>query len=276
MCDPAGMLPRMSDDSAAASILDRVNTLSAPAVAGLGAVAGVLLAVLSALSVEPSSSAEAAAHRAAVGADTQATATPASAAHADAAVGDSQASGAAEAVHDSGRAAGDPGAKPDVEAEADAEDGASEASDDLDDDPEDVVLLDPDVGASDEADLSAPLDPGAPAAEESAASAGTPPASPTRRTQSDRDAEAKMDADALLAAASEAYQEKRYKDAYRLSTRSQRARPKDKAQMLRGRSACRLRDEKNAREIVRSFKLGDEHRKTLRTFCKDRGVRVGL
>lgn len=272
----------MSDEPAAASFLDRVNTLSAPAVAGLGAAAGVLFAVLSALSVEPNSAADVA-HAAAVGAESKTAV--AAGADEDAPAGASQAGGDA-AAEQPAEAAGDEhdSASPhtgehDAEAEADEDAAAAEAADadgDPEDEPQDVVLLDPDVGTSDDAEPDPADDPAADDPAAAAAPGEAPAGSPAGRTQSDRDAEAKMDADELLTAAEEAYKDKRYKDAYRLATRSQRARPKDKAQMLRGRSACRLRDEKNAREIVRSFKLGDEHRKTLRTFCKDRGVRVGL
>ncbi len=276
------MLPRMSDPPPAASVLDRVNTLSAPAVAGLGAAAGLLLAVLSALSVEPGSTGDASqvvagsepkpgamhgedgVRRAADGPDAE----PAGAGHDSAADADADAGAEANGEADANADANaDPDADPDAESNAGAETDAA-------DEPEDVVLLDPDVGSPD--DDAAPAAEDDPQASETAGAASQAPASPAGRSQADRDAEAMMDADELLAAAAVAYQEKRYKDAYRLATRSQRARPQDKAQMLRGRSACRLRDEKNAREIVRSFKLGDEHRKTLRTFCKDRGVRVGL
>lgn len=261
------MLPSMSDDPAAASFLDRVNTLSFPAVVGLGAAAGVLLAVLSALSVEGGPTApdpQPPAHSATAG---TAAKNPTGEPDLDGAGGDGNgpmgvnAAGAATPADPSDAAEGEPPPEPGEEPPPEPEEPALE--------PDvgaavDVEVLDPeDDTATDEATSDKPVD-------------APPPPSPAGRTQAERDAEAKMDADELLTAAQEAYQDKRYKDAYRLATRSHRSRPRDKAQMLRGRSACRLRNEKTAREIVRSFKLGDEHRKTLRTFCKDRGVRVGL
>lgn len=268
----------MSDDPAASSVLDRVNTLSAPAVAGLGAAAGLLFAVLSALSVEPGPAPDTGPVAAATILD-ETPDEPAAVAEGDdhrsaqteprGGAKDAASRGQAGSANQDSETA--PPAAPGADTGPDADEGPDEGPD------EDVVLLEPDVGSSEDADAAAvPSEGDAPSTERDDAPGAAPAAGPTGRTQSDRDAEAKMDASELLTAAGEAYKDGRYKDAYRLSTRSQRARPADKAQMLRGRSACRLRDEKNAREIVRSFKLGDEKRKTLRTFCKDRGVRVGL
>ncbi|MGH1340608.1 MAG: hypothetical protein ACRBN8_03580 [Nannocystales bacterium] len=263
----------MSDEPAATSFLDRVNTLSAPAVGGLGAAAGLLLAVLSALSVETGSTTDVA----------PATVVAAAEPNADGPVSRSQATAtdedqaaAEDAAQDSSQRAHEPALEgAPVPPPGGAEDETPPAEEEAEqEESQDVVLMDPDVGTSHIAGADPEASEKSEVAADSAPSDSTPP--PSGRTQSDRDAEAKMDADELLTAATEAYDDRRYKDAYRLATRSQRAKPKDKAQMLRGRSACRLRDEKNAREIVRSFKLGDEHRKTLRTFCKDRGVRVGL
>lgn len=280
------MLRPMSDDPAASSVLDRVNTLSAPAVAGLGAAAGLLFAVLSALTVEPgpapkpgplpaaSAASESSGEPAAAEEDNhRSTQAEVRAGAKDGANGGpGSAKPGSEATPPP-----NPGGEADDEAGSGADDGLGPGEDENGDEDEDVVLVEPDVGsAEDAAPAVAPSEDAPDGAADDPPPGAAPPASPAGRTQSDRDAEAKMDADELLAAADEAYKDKRYKDAYRLSTRSQRARPRDKAQMLRGRSACRLRDEKNAREIVRSFKLGDEKRKTLRTFCKDRGVRVGL
>lgn len=256
----------MSDEPSAASFLDRVNTLSFPAVVGLGAAAGLLFAVLSALMVDAGPAAS----------TPQSSTSPATADTATKSpVHEPVSSDAAGAGGDGRRSEGASAATAN-----EVEPPPAEAEEEPD-----VIELEPDVGTAvdveptpaDDAATDGASDgaaPDQPASDQPVDS--PPPPSPTGRTQADRDAEAKMTADELLDAASEAYQDKRYKDAYRLATRSQRSRPRDKAQMLRGRSACRLRDEKNAREIVRSFKLGDEHRKTLRAFCKDRGVRVGL
>lgn len=250
------MLRTMSDDPAAASFLDRVNTLSFPAVAGLGAAAGLLFAVLSALMVEPAP-------------DSPPSSSPARAE--EPARSPEQEREAASKKEAGGGAGGGRGAKEAGEAPP----GQPAPPAEVEEEPADIAL-EPDVGASVEVVPTAVDDATADEAADDQPADSLAPSSPTGRTQADRDAEAKMTPDELLSAASEAYEEKRYKDAYRLATRSQRSRPRDKAQMLRGRSACRLRDQKNAREIVRSFKLGDEHRKTLRAFCKDRGVRVGL
>lgn len=264
----------MSDEPSAASFLDRVNTLSFPAVVGLGAAAGLLFAVLSALMVDVGPAAS----------DPQSSTTPATADTATKSPVHEPVSSDAAGAGGDGRSSEGAAAANTNEVEPPPAEAEEEA---------DVIELEPDVGTAvdveptpaDDAATDGASDGAAPDQPSDGAAAdqpadqpadSPPPPSPTGRTQADRDAEAKMTSDELLTAASEAYEDKRYKDAYRLATRSQRSRPQDKAQMLRGRSACRLRDEKNAREIVRSFKLGDEHRKTLRAFCKDRGVRVGL
>ncbi len=268
------MLRRMSEHPADASFLDRVNTLSAPAVVGLGAAAGLLFAILSALQVDSSPDRGLAPIEADAG-GAKDPATPAGAQTraekaADDSAQDEIEAAAAQAAGQPEADAGDdpsdaPTPGPDVGAVIDAEaDPAAEAE----------LELEPDTETGDDADGENAGDEAGD--DDDAAVGSSPPPSPAGRSQADRDAEAKMTADELLTAATEAYQDKRYKDAYRLATRSQRSRPLDEAQMLRGRAACRLRDENNAREIVRSFKLGDEHRKTLRTFCKDHGVRVGL
>lgn len=249
-------------DEASSSLQARVRALPFPAVLALGGLTGLLGVALAALSVEPVAEA-----------DASATSTrSASEAPKDANANAGPTGAEAVAASPSASAAGRPTAaddQPEADTAKDAE---------LDDDTAIPEEPDAEEDAEEDAEAEVEVDPqpdvGASPAVEAGSNAKAPAPPPTK--SSDRSAEADATPDELFAMAKAAYDEGEYRDAYRLATKSQRAKASDRTQMLRGRSACRLKDEKNAKAIVRSFKLGDERRKTLRTFCKDRGVRVGL
>ena len=251
----------MADD-ATPSLQARIRSLPFPAVLALGGATGLLAAVLAAASVEPAADGDAVAT----------STTPRSEAGVEEAP-EAEAEGGAEGGGGSGKPGGEPrgagsASDPPTPSEPPSDDDATANPADADvedaeeDDEEPIeVLAEPDVGG------------GSPSPSPASSSASDAP----KTTKSpDRSAEADATPDELFTMAKAAYDDGQYRDAYRLATKSQRAKASTRTQMLRGRAACRLKDEKNAKAIVRSFKLGDERRKELRGFCKDRGVRVGL
>src|SRR5690606_4627303 len=123
---------------------------------------------------------------------------------------------------------------------ADAESGAGAAAGEgAEDDPVEIADRPTDVGSEGAADGA-----GDPSSADPDPAVATPP-------DPNREAEATATPAELYDMAGQAYEEARYKDAYRLATKSQRAKPSDQTQMLRGRSACRIKDEQNAKEIVK-------------------------
>ncbi len=85
-----------------------------------------------------------------------------------------------------------------------------------------------------------------------------------------------MTADELREEATKALKEKRYRDAYRLSTRSYYKKKDNGTLLIKGKAACGMKDDKAAKAAVKALPRGDERRKDIRTYCRDRGVRVGL
>ena len=251
----------MADD-ATPSLQARIRSLPFPAVLALGGATGLLAAVLAAVSVEPAADGDAVAT----------STTPRSEAGVEEAP-EAEAEGGAEGGGGSGKPGGDPrgagsASDPSTPSEPPSDDDATanpadaevEGAEEDDEEPIEV-LAEPDVGG------------GSPSPSPASSSASEAP----KTTKSpDRSAEAGATPDELFTMAKAAYDDGQYRDAYRLATKSQRAKASTRTQMLRGRAACRLKDDKNAKAMVRSFKLGDERRKELRGFCKDRGVRVGL
>lgn len=257
----------MADD-ATPSLQARIRSLPFPAVLALGGATGLLAAVLATLSVEPAADVK----TDAVAASTTPGSEPAAEEPAEAASanggegrGGSGKPGGEPEPAESARDAPTPNDPPsDDDATANPADEEADAGDPDDEEPVEVL---------DEADVGDGDPSPAPA---SSVASGAEPAAPTPTKSPDRSAEADATPDELFTMAKAAYDDGQYRDAYRLATKSQRAKASTRTQMLRGRAACRLKDEKNAKAIVRSFKLGDERRKELRGFCKDRGVRVGL
>ena len=85
-----------------------------------------------------------------------------------------------------------------------------------------------------------------------------------------------MTAEELLEEAKTALKEKRYRDAYRLATRSNYKKKSNETMLVKGKAACGMKDEKAAKNVMKDFALNDDRRKEIRNFCRDRGVRVGL
>jgi len=241
--------------------IERIETLPFPAYLGLGAATGLLAVLLAASSVKSGAAdvrepVDGAVADAGVAAPERSVPSAAAPSH-DAAQNRAASPGAGASAAESANA------KPEPPAEAEAPSPADEPTREPAPEPEPEVVLEDD----------APVEAEDTSADGTASGAEQTPAG---RTTAERAAEAEATPAELYALAKTAYDEGRYKDAYRLATRSHRAKASDKTQMLRGRAACRIKDQKNAKAIVKSFKLGDERRKTLRTFCKDRGVKVGL
>ena len=266
------MLGRLMSDETPSTLQERLLALPFAAYLGLGALTGVLAVALASLSVESSSQATVAAARVdgggvqdgadvAAGSAGSEDTVRAAGAGGKAAAGQAVSADPDEDAHDAEPDAADPAAP---EAEGAAADSGVEAGA-PDDDAVEIADSPSDVGSAND---GAEAEAGTPSS--AAEPAVAPPPDPNR------EAEAAATPEELYDMAKEAYDDGRYKDAYRLATKSQRAKPADRTQLLRGRAACRIKDEQNAKEIVKSFKLGDDRRKTLRTFCKDHGVRVGL
>lgn len=250
---------------AESSPLDRLNTLPFSAFIGMGALAGLL-------AVGVASWVESRAPRQAVAVPEHPTATEG----ADVPIPE------AETAARRSRSGGAPPAsdgRSDAPGPASDDDGERLEKDDQDPD-EAGGGEDARADGSDGGDLFEP-DVGGSAIDEPSAAQEDPEAAPDDTnaqppTSPSRAAEAAATPEELVGMAETAFDEGRYKDAYRLATRAQREQPSDRTQMLRGRAACRIKDERNAKTIVRSFKLTDDRRKTLRTYCKEHGVRVGL
>ena len=102
-----------------------------------------------------------------------------------------------------------------------------------------------------------------------------PPPLPTARDV-DADAERAMNADELRAAAKEALDQRRYRDAFRLATRSQSKSRSNATLLIKGLAACGFKDEDAARAVVHALPPRDERRKTIRKSCRDRGARIGI
>ncbi|MCR9161286.1 MAG: hypothetical protein ACE37F_12505 [Nannocystaceae bacterium] len=245
----------MADD-AAPSPPDRIRALPFSVVLALGGLSGLLAAAAAALTVEPGPAK-----------DTPQTAkseAPDPAPHVEPEAPVDAGGGAASGEPTHGADTPPPTEPDPEELDATANAGFDEADEEEEEEVE--MLAEPDVGGD---------APGAAAEDAPEESGATADVVPTAKS-ADRAAEAEATPEELFTMAQAAYDEGEYRDAYRLATRSQRAKASDRTQVLRGRAACHLKDEKNAKAIVRSFKLGDDRRKALRGFCKDRGVRVGL
>ncbi len=85
-----------------------------------------------------------------------------------------------------------------------------------------------------------------------------------------------MTAEELRIAAQQALDERRYRDAYRLATRSQYKRRSNATLLIKGLAACGMKDSDAAKDVVRALPQRDDRRKAIRKSCRDRGARIGL
>ncbi|MEX1363313.1 MAG: hypothetical protein AB1Z98_09320 [Nannocystaceae bacterium] len=108
--------------------------------------------------------------------------------------------------------------------------------------------------------------------DERGSSAAAPPIEP----DPDAQAEAELTAEEMYEQGMQALADKRYRDAYRLGTRSYYKTKSRDTLALKAKAACGLNDEDSAKNSLRELPLGDDRRKEIRGYCRDRGVRLGL
>ncbi len=98
---------------------------------------------------------------------------------------------------------------------------------------------------------------------------------PPSRDDPNRAAEEAMSAEELLAAAKDAYKERRYRDAYRLANQSHRKKASDDALELRAKAACGMKDRDLAKTSFKKLPLG-ERRREVRDACRKHDIRIGI
>jgi len=85
-----------------------------------------------------------------------------------------------------------------------------------------------------------------------------------------------MTAEQLLEEAKTALSEKRYRDAYRLATRSGYKKKTNETYTVKAKAACGMKDEASAKDAMHSLPMGDDRRKAIREYCREKGVRLGI
>jgi hypothetical protein len=93
---------------------------------------------------------------------------------------------------------------------------------------------------------------------------------------SDPSGEAAMTAEELLEEAKKALSEKRYRDAYRLATRSGYKKKTNETYTVKAKAACGMKDEASAKDAMKALPMGDDRRKVIREYCREKGVRLGI
>lgn len=180
------------------------------------------------------------------------------------------------------------GADDEGAAETATEDGAEQASADVTGAADDTAAADDGTGASadgatttdatgggsggtEDDDEPVGLDDDA-TPDERGSSAAASPLEP----DPDARAEAQLTAEQMYEQGMQALADKRYRDAYRLGTRSYYKTKSRDTLALKAKAACGLDDEDSAKNALRELPLGDDRRKEIRGYCRDRGVRLGL
>ena len=65
-------------------------------------------------------------------------------------------------------------------------------------------------------------------------------------------------------------------NAYRLATRSGYKKKTNETHTVKAKAACGNKDEAAAKAAMKSLPLGDDRRKSIRDYCRDKGVRLGI
>ncbi len=175
--------------------------------------------------------------------------------------------GAAAGSGDEGGRAGDEGGR----AGDDAEDAEIEDDEIEDDEIDERSDGDPSGGHDELVVDDEPGDGGS-----RAGSKGPGPSVGTPASSGSSSAEAQMTAAEMREEAKKALSEKRYRDAYRLATRSYYKEKSNETLEIKGKAACGMNDERAAKSAIKALPVGDDRRKEIRGYCRDRGLRLGI